>query len=96
MKEGSIAAGEHVLYNSFMQDTIKSRFRVGRFSRFWEMVVEEKVTLISDEDTFLPGAATSSEAMAFLSNTSNQSVVAPVVEVAPAAADDDDLFDDMM
>lgn len=83
------------MYNSYMHDAIKKGFRVGKHSRFWDMVTDEKISLISTRDTTLPGAASDAEAEMYLSNDDVAASVAPVAVITEVAPDDDDLFADM-
>jgi hypothetical protein len=95
LREGSLATGEHIMYNAYMQDAIKKTFCAGKHSRFWSMVVDDKVSLISTRDTFLPGAASEADADRFLSSDEVEQVVAAVAVAVEVAPDDDDLFADM-
>ena len=88
--------GDHILFNSYMQDSIKRQYHTSKYSKFWDMIVEDNITLISTDDTVLPGAATPLEASLFLSTEEVVSAGACVEEPVADTVDDEDLFEGMM
>lgn len=95
MREGAIEVGEHELYNENMIK-LKATYKVGRFSKFWENICNEFVTLITAEDTTFPCEVTRREADEYLT-AGPVAAVAVAVDTAPKAQEEeDDLFGEMM
>jgi ATP-dependent DNA helicase 2 subunit 2 len=91
LRQKSIAEKNVEVYNTFMHNTIKAVFSKGRHSSVWQMVVDEKLTLISSNEVET-SSVRPSEADQFLKDS--------FVMEAPTAAvvvvdEEEDLFGNM-
>lgn len=95
MRDGAIEIGEHELYNDYMIK-LKSTYKVGRFSKFWENICSESITLISAADTSFPCIVTRSEAEDYLKADVTTTVSVPIDTTPKVAEEEEDLFGEMM
>lgn len=95
MREGAIEVGEHELYNDYMRK-LKNLYKVGRFSKFWENICTESVTLIASGDTSFACSVTRSEAEDYLKGDMVVPIAVPVNTAPADKEEEEDLFGEMM
>jgi hypothetical protein len=95
MRDGAIEVGEHEMYNAYMVQ-LKATYKVGRFSKFWENIATESVTLISSDETTYPCTTTRHEAAEYLTAGPVAPIAVAVDTTAKAQEEEDDLFGEMM
>lgn len=91
LRQAAVEQREANLFNAFLRDKIKWQHQFGRHSALWRMVVDDKLTLISNAEAS-DSSVSPQDADAFLHAVAEQPVSAPVVA---AADEEDDLFGSM-